>query len=98
MKRIRRTRVQDSKTYSGTVGYTDLDVQTTRGRFQRRIDKAPGAREWPMSVKERREKFLDCSSNVLSPAQARAWLTTAEKCRELADIAELAQLSIPQTS
>jgi 2-methylcitrate dehydratase PrpD len=98
MKRIRRTRVHDTKIYSGTVGYTDLDVQTTRGRFQRRIDKAPGAREWPMSVQERREKFLDCSSNVLSLAQAQAWLATAEKCGEVADISELARLSIPEAA
>jgi 2-methylcitrate dehydratase PrpD len=98
MKRIRRMRVQDTKTYSGTVGYTDLELQTTRGRFQRRIDKAPGAREWPVSAEDRRQKFLDCSSNVLSPAQARAWLTTAEKCAELADISELARLSIPEAA
>jgi 2-methylcitrate dehydratase PrpD len=98
MKLIRRTRVQDTKTYSGTVGYTDLELQTTRGRFQRRIDKAPGAREWPMSAEERRQKFLDCSSNVLSPTQAQAWLTTAKKCAELTDISELARLSIPKAA
>jgi 2-methylcitrate dehydratase PrpD len=95
MKRIRRTRVEDTRTYSGTIGYTDLDLRTTRGRFQRRIDKAPGAREWPMSVNERREKFLDCASIVLASMQAQAWLATAEKCVELSDISELARLSIP---
>jgi hypothetical protein len=51
-----------------------------------------------MSEEERREKFLDCSSNVLSLAQAQAWLATAEKCGEVADISELARLSIPEAA
>ena len=95
MKKIRRVRVADTKTYSGTIGYTDLVIETSRGHWKRRIDKAPGSREWPLSAAERRDKFLDCAATVLASEQASAWHAIAERCSALPDIGDLTRLCVP---
>ena len=61
MEKVRRYRIEDSKTYSGVVGYTDVAMMTTRGRFTLRVEHAPGSPEWPMSDVELDEKFIDCA-------------------------------------
>jgi len=74
MKKVRRYRVEDDKVYSGTVGYTDVEIVTSRGRFSARIDKGPGSLAWPMSEQEHDEKFLGCAGQVLDSGDARKLL------------------------
>ena len=68
MQKVRRYRIEDSRTFSGTIGYNDLTVRTTRGEFKMHVDKTPGSPVWPVSAAERDEKFLDCAGRVLGEA------------------------------
>jgi 2-methylcitrate dehydratase PrpD len=95
MKRVVRRRVPDEKTYSGTVGYNDIEISTTGGRWERRIVNAPGSAQWPVTPAERRGKFLDCASAVLASNEASALLDAAEGCLRLADISSLVSLTSP---
>jgi 2-methylcitrate dehydratase PrpD len=95
MKRIRRRRIPDEKTYSGTVGYTDVEIQTTHRQWTERITNAPGSKQWPLSRDDRRDKFLDCAARVLPPDDAQQLLNAAERCEQLADISSLVELTIP---
>lgn len=91
MKRVQRYRVPDDKVYSGTIGYTDIDISTIRGVFYRRVDKAPGSPAWPMSAADHEEKFLDCASRVLSGTNARTLLDLSRRCEELPEVRMLTQ-------
>jgi 2-methylcitrate dehydratase PrpD len=77
LPKVRRYRVEDPKTYSGTVGYNDVMVRTTKGEYKMRIDKAPGSPAWPMTAGERDEKFLDCAGRVLGGVGAKHALELA---------------------
>lgn len=57
MKKVERYRVPDDKVYSGTVGYTDVEITTGRGAFSQRVDKGPGSPAWPMSMATMRTNF-----------------------------------------
>jgi len=89
MEKVQRYRVADDKVYSGTVGYTDIEISTRRGTNYLRVDKGPGSPAWPMSIADHEEKFLDCASRALSTAQARGLLDIARNCEKLADIRTL---------
>jgi 2-methylcitrate dehydratase PrpD len=95
MKRTRRYRIEDSKMYSGAVGYNDVTVRTSRGEFKRRENRAPGSHDWPISPAERDEKFLDCAGRVLGAVGARRVLDLAISARSLANVAELARAMVP---
>jgi 2-methylcitrate dehydratase PrpD len=95
MKKVRRYRVEDSKMYSGAVGYNDVMVRTTQGEYKRREHRAPGSSDWPMSASERDEKFLDCAGRVLGDVGAKRVLDLALAARSLGNIAELARATVP---
>ena len=95
LAKVKRLRIPDDKIYSGTTGYNDIRVQTSRGAFTRHIDKTPGSPAWPMSPAERDEKFLDCAGRVLGDKSARALLDLAHGCDSLADVGALARASVP---
>lgn len=95
MRKVRRYRIADDKVYSGVVGYTDIAVDTVRGRFAMRIDRAPGSPQWPMSAQERIEKFMDCAGRVLGTPGAKRLLERVENCERLADIRELTSATLP---
>ena len=96
MQKVRRYRIEDSRTFSGTVGYNDLTVRTTRGEFKMHVDKTPGSPAWPVSSDERDEKFLDCAGRVLSGAEARTLLDLLLNCRSLADVGPLVRATAPR--
>jgi len=96
MQKVKRYRIEDSRTFAGTVGYNDLMVRTGRGEFRMHVDKTPGSPAWPVSDRERDEKFLDCAGRVLSHAEARGLLDLLLTCRTLADITPLVQATVPQ--
>ncbi|MEW6334205.1 MAG: MmgE/PrpD family protein [Thermodesulfobacteriota bacterium] len=96
MQKVRRYRIEDSRTFAGTVGYNDLMVRTRRGEFRMHVDKTPGSAAWPVSDQERDEKFLDCAGRVLSGSEARELLDLLLTCRTLADVAPLVQATVPR--
>jgi 2-methylcitrate dehydratase PrpD len=96
MQKVRRYRIEDSRTFAGTVGYNDLTIRTTRGEFKMHVDKTPGSPVWPVSAEERDEKFLDCAGRVLSGAEARELLDLLLKCRSLADVGPLVRATAPR--
>ena len=59
--KVRRYRVDDEKLYSSKFGYTDVAIDTKRGRFSMRAERVSGSPEWPMTAAERQEKFIDCT-------------------------------------
>jgi 2-methylcitrate dehydratase PrpD len=95
MKNTRRYRIEDSRMYSGAVGYNDVTVRTARGEFKRRENRAPGSPDWPMTAAERDEKFLDCAGRVLGGVGARRVLDLAIGARSLTSVADLARATVP---
>jgi 2-methylcitrate dehydratase PrpD len=95
MKKTRRYRIEDSRMYSGAIGYNDVAVRTTRGEFKRRENRAPGSPDWPMNAAERDEKFLDCAGRVLGAVAARRTLDLAIAARNLGNVAELVRSTVP---
>jgi hypothetical protein len=96
MPKVERFRIPDSKTYSGITGYNDIEIITTRGVFKSHIDRVPGSPQWPMTAADRAEKFLDCAGRVLGSAGAKQLFETAERCGQLANIAELTRATVPE--
>jgi 2-methylcitrate dehydratase PrpD len=97
MAKARRYRIEDaSGVFSGVVGYNDVAIDTTRGRFEMRVDKVPGSPAAPMTREDRVEKFLDCAGRVLGEPGAQRLLALLERCRELPDARELVRATVPQ--
>lgn len=95
LKKVQRYRIEDSKMYSGAVGYNDVTVRTTQGEYQRREARAPGSPDWPMTAAERDEKFLDCAGRVLGGVGAKRVLDLAIGARALANVADLTRAMVP---
>lgn len=95
MPKVERFRIPDAKLYSGTTGYSDIEIVTTRGTFKLHIDRVPGSPQWPMTPADRAEKFLDCAGRVLGSTGAKKLLDTAERCGQLASVAELTRATVP---
>jgi 2-methylcitrate dehydratase PrpD len=98
MSKSRRYRIEDSKVYSGIVGYNDVAIDTTRGRFQVRVEKVPGSPEWPMTPQDRRDKFIGCAGRVLGQPGAERLLGLLERCEELSDVREWIRATVPSDS
>jgi len=96
MAKSRRYRIEDQGVFSGVVGYNDIAIDTTRGRFEMRVDKVPGSPAAPMTPQDRIEKFLDCASRVLGEPGAKHLLGLLERCSELADARELVRATVPK--
>ena len=95
MPKVERFRIPDSKIYSGITGYNDIEIVTTRGAFKLHVDRVPGSPQWPMTPADREEKFLDCAGRVLGSAGAKKLFDVAERCGQLANIAELTRATVP---
>ena len=95
MPKVERFRIPHEKTFSGTTGYNDIEIVTTRGTFKLHIDRVPGSPAWPMTPADREEKFLDCAGRVLGSAGAKKLFATAEGCGKLANITELTRATVP---
>jgi 2-methylcitrate dehydratase PrpD len=95
MSKVRRYRIDDTGVYSGITGYNDVAVQTTRGRFERRVEKVPGSPAWPMTPQDRVEKFMDCAGRVLGQPGAERLLSLVRRCGELHDVSELVRATVP---
>jgi len=90
MEKVRRIHIPDERFYSGMTGYNDIAVITKIGRrVEVREDRVPGSRSWPLSAKDRDEKFLDCAAAALGRDGALALLQRGQSIGELGDIGEL---------
>ena len=98
IEKVRRYRIDDSRTFSGTIGYNDITIRTPRGEFKLHVDRTPGSPAWPVSAAERDEKFLDCAGRVLDDAEARTLLDLALNSQSLADVGELSRAAVPGNS
>ena len=97
MSRVRRSRIAATGTYSGTVGYSTVVVDTTRGRFETRVEQTPGSPAWPMSDADRVEKFMDCAGRALGVPGAQKLLDLLLSCGSLPDIGVLVKATVPAT-
>jgi hypothetical protein len=92
MKKVRRYRVEDSKVYSGTVGYTDVEIATGSAKFSARIDKGPGSSAWPMTEQEHDTKFMDSASRILDSSAAAELLGAIKRVDTLQDARTLIKM------
>jgi 2-methylcitrate dehydratase PrpD len=95
MAKVRRYRIADDKVYSGIAGYLDIALDTTRGRFELRVDRVPGSPAWPLGEEDRTAKFMDCAARTLGPQRAERVLESCRRLHALPDIGELARALAP---
>jgi 2-methylcitrate dehydratase PrpD len=94
LAKIERYRVPDSKVYSGTVGYTDITIKTSRGDFSCRVDRGPGSRLWPISERDHQEKFLSCAQVVMSAGHAERLLDEITAFERLSNVSTLIDAAV----
>jgi hypothetical protein len=97
MAKCRRYRIEDKGVFSGVQGYNDVAIETTRGRFEMRVEKVPGSSAWPMTAQDRVDKFIDCAGRVLGQPGAERLLRLFERCAELPDMRELLRATLPSS-
>lgn len=90
MKRISRYTVPDTGTYSGTVGYTDLRIETHGGAFSTRVEQANTQPAWVVSDAEHDRKFRSCVAYAWDQAGAEELLVTLRTIRQVDDVGTLA--------
>ena len=95
MANVKRYRIEDTKMYSGAIGYNDIYIKTKHEEIRVREDRAPGSVQWPVSADERDEKFLDCSGRVLGTAGAKRALEMAVGIEKLGNTADFARALVP---
>ena len=95
MQRVRRINIPDEKFYSGIVGYNDITITTRRDRFEIREDRVPGSRAWPISEKDRDDKFMDCARPVLGDTGTAALLDQLKAIRSAGDLRGLLKATVP---
>ncbi len=96
MPKVKRVRMEAKGTYSGVVGYTDLAIETTRGRFTIRQEHAPGSPHEPMTAADRVEKFMDCAGRVLGERGARGLLDQLEQLGSVPNVAKVMAATSPK--
>jgi hypothetical protein len=80
------------------TGHNDIVVTTNGGRFEVRADRVPGSRGWPLSDKDRDDKFLDCAAAMLDEAAASNLLAELKAMRTLDDVGGLTKATVPATA
>jgi len=93
MARVRRYRVEDSKVY-GLDTFTDIAIDTSRGRFSMRVERTPGSPGWPITNAALTEKFINCAARVLGTRDAEHLLELAQRCEKLPDIGPLLKATV----
>jgi 2-methylcitrate dehydratase PrpD len=89
--KVTRYRIEDDGVYSGLIGYTDVEITTSRGRFRTRVEKTPGSPVWPLSAEDRIAKFLDCGGRVLEDEGARRLLALGQQLVRTRDVSGFAR-------
>jgi hypothetical protein len=90
--------VPDTKSYAGTIGYTDVELATKKGTFKRRVQQSETRAAWIVTDAEHDAKFLECATPILGQEQAQKVLDLARKCPQLEDVSTLAQSTMKMGS
>jgi len=98
MAKVERYRIPAEGTYSGVVGYSDIEVETSKGTFSMRVDRVPGSPEWPVTEDLAVQKFMDCAGRVLGTPGAKALLDLAQRCETLPNIRTLVAATVPAST
>ena len=96
MPKVKRSRIEAKGTFSGVVGYSDVTIETGRGRYTIREEHAPGSPEAPMTASDRVEKFMDCAGRVLGERGARGLLDQLEQIAKVPNVAKVMAATSPQ--
>ena len=73
--------------------FSEVTITLKDGRrFDRRVDRAKGQPQNPLTLHELAVKFRDCAALVLPPARSDAVLTTVQKLDAVPDVSALARL------
>jgi 2-methylcitrate dehydratase PrpD len=73
--------------------FSEVTITLKDGRrFERRVDRAKGQPQNPLTPHELETKFRDCAAFVLTPARTDAVLTTVQKLDTVPDVSALARL------
>ena len=96
MPKVKRVPMEGKGSFSGVVGYTDLAISTTRGRFTIRQEHAPGSPEEPMTAADRVEKFMDCAGRVLGEKGAKGLLEQLENLGSVKNVAAVMAATSPK--
>jgi 2-methylcitrate dehydratase PrpD len=97
LPKVKRQRIDAKGTFSGVVGYTDVAVQTKRGRFTIREEHAPGSPQAPMTASDRVEKFMDCAGRILGERGAKSLLDQLDRLETVSNVARLVADTAPQS-
>ncbi|WP_018303333.1 MmgE/PrpD family protein [Wenxinia marina] len=95
MTRVRRVPMPGEGSFSGVVGWTDVAIDTVRGRFEVRVDHTPGSPEAPMTEADRSDKFRGCVTGRLGAAGAERLFAALGRLDRMSDVAALAALMEP---
>lgn len=98
MSKVERYRIPAEGTFSGVVGYSDIEVETSKGKFSMRVERVPGSPEWPVTEAMAVQKFMDCAGRVLGTPGAKALLDLAQRCETLPNIRTLTAATIPAST
>ena len=93
---MKRVPMEGKGSFSGVVGYTDLAIDTKRGRFTMRQEHAPGSPEEPMTAADRVEKFMDCAGRVLGQKGATGLLEQLENLGKVPNVASVMAATSPK--
>ena len=96
MPKVRRVPTEGKGHFSGVVGYTDVAIDTKRGRFTIRQEHAPGSPEEPMTAADRVEKFMDCAGRVLGEKGARGLLDQLEDFGGIKNVGTVMAMMAPK--
>jgi len=96
MPKVKRVPMEGKGTYSGVVGYTDVAIDTKRGRFTIRQEHAPGSPAEPMTAADRVEKFMDCAGRVLGEKGATGLLEQLENLGKVPNVASVMAAMSPK--
>jgi 2-methylcitrate dehydratase PrpD len=91
MQRISRYVVEDTGTYSGTIGYTDVRISAGAETYERRVQQKETRDAWVVTDEEHDEKFLACATYVMDGAAADRLLEATRAIRDLDDVSGLAR-------
>jgi 2-methylcitrate dehydratase PrpD len=91
MGRISRYTVPDTRSYSGTIGYTDVRIVTNGQTYEHRVQQEETRHAWVVSDAEHDEKFLACVTYVMAADAAQGLLADARSIRDLDDVSGLAR-------
>ncbi|AZQ68288.1 MmgE/PrpD family protein [Silicimonas algicola] len=89
---VHRVPMPGEGSFSGVLGWTDVAIDTARGRFETRVDHTPGSPEAPMTDADRLDKFMGCVTGLLGTDGADRLFAALGSLERMPDVAAIAPL------